>query len=57
MKKLFFAFSLMLMAACNFTNNGGINVSSCDGVDALEVDSFEVVDTLAIDSLVIDSIN
>ena len=57
MKKLFFAFSLMLMAACNFTNNGGINVSSCDSIDSLEVDSFEVVDTLAIDSLVIDSIN
>ena len=55
MKKLFFAFSLMLMTACNFTNNGGINVAS--DVDSTEVDSVEVVDTLAIDSLAVDSIN
>ena len=54
MKKLFFAFSLMLMVACNFTNNGGINVSSCDST---AVDSIEIVDTLTIDSLIADSIN
>lgn len=55
MKKLFLAFSLVLMTACNFTNNGGINVSSDS--DSTEVDSVEVVDTLAIDSLAVDSIN
>lgn len=54
MKKLLLVFGLMLMTACNFTNNGGINVSSADST---VVDSIEVVDTVIIDSLAVDSIN
>ena len=54
MKKLFLAFGLMLMTACTFTNNGGINVSECDST---AVDSVEIVDTLAMDSLAVDSVN
>ena len=55
MKKLLLVFGLMLMAACTFTNNGGINVSS--DADSTAVDSVEVVDTVAVDTLVFDSIN